>query len=74
MRISCFIRNWGCDWKPLWEEWLPVDATHATVRLLCFERCPHCHTTRATITSPEPEEARLVIPTRTYSSDDPITA
>ncbi len=45
------------------QEWLPADADHATVRLLRFNECPHCHATRATITSPEPEETRFSEPT-----------
>ena len=64
--LWCLVHG-GHAWAPVREDqWLPADHSHATVRLLRFEECVHCRITRATITAPEPEDARLVIPERSY--------
>ena len=67
MRLTCFLKNLGCRWEPIQEDiWLDLDLKYKLPRLLRFEQCPYCKTTRATITSPEPEETR-------YSSPNPAT-
>lgn len=47
----------------LYEEFLKPDRDHRYVRLHRICECPHCHATRATITSPEVEETRFSEPT-----------
>lgn len=43
-------------------ELLKPDAQHQYTRLYRIYECPHCRKTRATITSPEPEETRFSEP------------
>ena len=66
MHIYCIL-SWGHRWRKLREDqWLEPSLPRKTLRLLRFEECPHCHVTRATITSPEHEESR-------YCQPDPLT-
>ena len=63
MRILCLISG-GCHFQTLREEWLPPDKHYQYSRLYRVDECPWCHDTRATITSPEPDETRTTLPRR----------
>ena len=63
MRIKCFLQG-GCRFEETKVETLAPDTEHKTTRLLTFSKCPWCLDTRATITSPEPDETRCTLPRR----------
>lgn len=60
--LGLFCRIFKChDFKVIKEVWLPACGQYRYERLLRYSECKYCGTTRATITSPEPEEVRYIL-------------
>ena len=73
MRPLCIVSG-GCRFQKIHEEWLAPDKEHHYTRLYRIDECPWCHDTRATITSPEPDEARTTLPRRHLDNQRPQEA
>ena len=63
MRPFCYLSG-GCKFLVIHEWLLKPDAEHAYARLYRISECPWCKDPRATMTSPEPDEARCTLPRR----------